>query len=144
MAAWASARYAIKVLYELRDTYQLRDTLPEPWDWADHLGNVYPTVRYGIAASMAAEIIDIVTLERFKNVPQDVVDWVKRTGIVVVGSCANVVSESGLYDKAFGAVTTHDPIDGAYGIAASVVMAFALYPPFREDTINSMQSVSFD
>lgn len=128
------ARFAIKGLYWLRDTYNLRQSLPEPFDWASHLGNVYPTMKYGIYTSIGLEI-----LQRVDEVIADSADRdgffdgknanaIKRIGVFAVGVAANVFSESGAYDAVFNVNTGHDTIDALYGVTVAALVATFLHP----------------
>lgn len=76
-----------------------RDTLPEPFDWPDHIGNITPSLVIGALASACV----VRAAERFApNLQPQIVRHAMIVGAVAAGAAVNHAVESGGMEAIIG------------------------------------------
>lgn len=116
------------ILEFLSDSYLKRDSLPEPFDIADHIGNFKEA---SLVTSAACGLIGMFaclnarldgSAEQFKKRAR-----LTAVGALVASTVVQVVGEKYGLSNVIGGHNTPDMIDAAYGVVWSGVTAGAAY-----------------
>jgi hypothetical protein len=116
------------ILESLSESYLKRDSLPEPFDVADHIGNFKEASLITLAACGLIGIFACLnarldgSAEQFKKRAR-----LAAVGAFVASSVVQVVGEKYGLNNVIGGHNTSDMIDAAYGIAWSGVTAGTAY-----------------